>query len=339
MHETICPMQALERPDPEPRPTSWFSIVGAPRCGTTSLVRYLSDHRDICFSKPKEPHFFSRYSLAEGSESALERAEALYLDRFYRHRAGEPVLADGSVSYLYAPERLLPALELWPEARFILAVRNPVEMLQSLHLRHLYNGDESVRDFGRAWALVEDRRQGRNVPRGCADPRLLDYKQIGQLGKHVRRFFEVVGRDRCFVSVFDDLAADPQNQLRTILGFLDLPVELPTQFQVHRSTRQVRIGWLQRMLKRPPGPIREMLVSDADMVRDGGDAINSPSRSGHVGRLVMAGRKRILGWNRTDRARPALGDALRREMCGYFHDDVLELSALIGRDLRHWLRD
>jgi hypothetical protein len=333
-------MQALERPDPERRSTSWFSIVGAPRCGTTSLVRYLSDHRDICFSRPKEPHFFSRHAVEDEAESsALERTKALYLDRFYRHRSGEPVLADGSVSYLYAPERLLPALELWPDARFILAVRNPVEMLQSLHLRHLYNGDETVREFSRAWALVEERRQGRKIPRGCADPRFLDYKQIGQLGQHVRRFFEVVGRDRCFISVFDDLATDPQQQVRAILEFLDLPVELPSQFQVHRSTRQVRIGWLQRLLKRPPGPIREMLASDADMVRDGSGAINSPSRSGRIGRLVMQGRKRVLGWNRSDRARPALDEALRREMCGFFHDDILELSALIGRDLRHWVRD
>jgi len=33
-------------------------IVGSPKCGTTSLVNYLTSHNDIFFSIPKEPHFF-----------------------------------------------------------------------------------------------------------------------------------------------------------------------------------------------------------------------------------------------------------------------------------------
>jgi sulfotransferase family protein len=330
-------MQALERPSPELRPSTWFSIVGAPRCGTTSLVHYLSGHHDICFSKPKEPHFFSRYLIPDGAEQlAFERAEALYLDRFYRHRTHEPVLADGSVSYLYAPERLLPALKIWPDARFIVAVRNPLEMLPSLHLRNLYNGDESVRSFERAWGLVEERRQGRKVPRSCSDSRLLDYKEIGQLGKHVRRFFEIVGRERCYVSVFDDLATHPQDQVRSILEFLNLSIDLPIQFEVHRPTRHVKILWLQRLLKRPPGPVRELLASDANMVREG-SAIHSRSRTGRVGQFVMQSRMRVLRWNRSSKPVKEPRADVRREMCDFFHDDVLELSALLGRDLRHWL--
>ena len=36
----------------------------APRCGTTSLARYLASHPDICFSKVKEPHFFAMHDLS-----------------------------------------------------------------------------------------------------------------------------------------------------------------------------------------------------------------------------------------------------------------------------------
>ena len=36
-----------------------FFVVGAPRCGTTAISKYLSDNPNICFSRPKEPHFFS----------------------------------------------------------------------------------------------------------------------------------------------------------------------------------------------------------------------------------------------------------------------------------------
>ena len=34
-------------------------LIGAPKCGTTSLASYLSDHPQIFVSDPKEPHFFN----------------------------------------------------------------------------------------------------------------------------------------------------------------------------------------------------------------------------------------------------------------------------------------
>jgi hypothetical protein len=39
-----------------PRPQ--FFIVGAPKCGTTAMCHYLSQHPEIFISTPKEPHFF-----------------------------------------------------------------------------------------------------------------------------------------------------------------------------------------------------------------------------------------------------------------------------------------
>lgn len=328
-------MQARESARPQALRTTWFSIVGAPRCGTTSLARYLSSHPDICFSTPKEPHFFSRRDLREHPANEVCRVvREQYLDRFFRGRSGGAVLAEGSVSYLYTPEQMLPALTMWPDARFILAVRSPLEMLPSLHQRNLYNGDETVRDFGRAWSLVEERRLGRSIPRTCLDARLLDYKEIGLLGKHVRRFFEVVGRHRCFISVFDDLVAAPREQYGRILDFLGLPAQFPEEFSVHRAGNQVRFGWLQRLLKRPPNAVRAVLASDAYHARESAEPYSHHKLGPQ--RIAML-RKQLLRWNRRSAPPDKLDQHLRREMCEWFRDDVLELSALVGRDLRHWL--
>ena len=35
-------------------------VVGAPRCGTTTLARWLRDHPAVQLSSVKEPHYFSR---------------------------------------------------------------------------------------------------------------------------------------------------------------------------------------------------------------------------------------------------------------------------------------
>src|SRR3954451_13279588 len=160
----------------------WAFIVGAPRCGTTSLSRYLRGHPDVCFSSIKEPHFFSRHdlrALPSDQLRALVRRE--YVDRFYPHRDNIRLMAEGSVTYFYVPEQLEPILKLWPQAKFIIGVRNPLQMIPSLHQRNVFNGDETERQFERAWSLVPGRRQGSDLPRRCADPRWLDYWEIGRI--------------------------------------------------------------------------------------------------------------------------------------------------------------
>ena len=121
-------------------PTQRFAcIVGAPRCGTTTLARMLERHPDVAFSSVKEPHFFSRLNAGSLSDAELRQLVAdHYLARFFPEiDEHAEVIAEGSVSYLYAPERLLPLLRLWPDAKFIIAVRDPIELIPSLHQRRL----------------------------------------------------------------------------------------------------------------------------------------------------------------------------------------------------------
>jgi cytidylate kinase len=60
------------------------SIVGAPRCGTTSLSRWLAEHPDVCFSEPKETHFFSWNDLRGLDKSKLAAlVRHHYLDKYF----------------------------------------------------------------------------------------------------------------------------------------------------------------------------------------------------------------------------------------------------------------
>src|SRR5690242_12351952 len=200
-------------------------VVGAPRCGTTTLSRWMRRRDEICFSKVKEPHFFTLVDLTGAGANQLKDAvEQNYLKRFFPHCSEVTrLLGEGSVSYLYAPERLLPLLKIWPDAKFIIALRDPFEMLPSVHQRLLFQADETVKDFTTAWRLQEERARGRNIPKSCIDARQLQYLEVVRLGKHVAHFFEIVGRERCYVSLFDDLRADPTASYLNLLKYLDLP--------------------------------------------------------------------------------------------------------------------
>jgi hypothetical protein len=297
----------------------------------------LRNHPEICFASVKEPHFFSQYDLTGLPDAELHRrVDDQYLARYFAHRTdSHPVLAEGSVSYLYAPERMEPILRRWPDAKFILAVRDPLKMLPSLHQRLLYLGDETVTDFSRAWALSSERAQGRSIPRTCVDPRWLRYDQAGRLGTYVEEFFRAVGRERCFVAVFDDLIANPAAIYEQMVEFLQLsPHELRNPKPL-RGSKSFHIGWLQRLLKRPPIATRAFLAGET--YRQRVTPTNAKGPDSAIVRAVLAGRKRLLRWNEIRTAPADLPDGLRREICETFADEVAHLSILINRDLSHWL--
>ena len=229
----------LEASNGEVDPTRIVCVVGAPRSGDTSLCQYLKGHPDVAFSIVKEPHFFSQFDLTELPDGELrETVQAEYLSRYFPDVGpSKSVLAEGSVTYLYRAEQMLPILRVWPEAKFIIAIRDPMELLPSLHQRLLYLGDEVVTDFARAWALTDRRRKGLNVPPSCVDHRWLLYDEVGRLGEYVEKFIATVGRERCHIVLFDDLIRDPQGVYARMLKFIGLRADGRTDFRVHRASR------------------------------------------------------------------------------------------------------
>ena len=278
------------------RQSHFAFIVGAPRCGTTTLASFLQQHPDVCFSVVKEPHFFSHDEVAGLPENELEQLVAEeYWQRFFGHCQGDPKLyAEGSVTYLYAPERMAPILKLWPNSKFVIALRDPVAMLPSLHARLLVTGDETIRDFSTAWAKIGERAQGKSVPKSAIDPRWLRYDWAGMLGVNVERFIKAVGRERCHIVLFDDLSSDPQGVYRGLCSFLGIEPWSGTNFKPQRINKSIRIGWLQRLLKRPPKAVRAALAGEKFHKREKQVGSTESRALTTIFRL----RKRLLQWNK-----------------------------------------
>jgi hypothetical protein len=310
-------------------------IVGAPRCGTTTLASFLQQHPDVCFSAVKEPHFFSRDEVAALPEDKLERAiEEEYLQRFFGHCDDDAQLyAEGSVTYLYVPERMAPILKRWPDAKFVIALRDPLSMLPSLHARLLVTGDETIRDFRKAWAKIGERAQGKSLPKQAIDPRWLRYDWAGMLGTNVERFLAAVGRDRCHIVLFDDLARDPQGTYADLCRFLGIERWAATDFEPQRINKTIRIGWLQRLLKRPPKAIRTALAGEKFHKREKKlGSKDSPALA-----AIFRVRRRLLRWNKIPAKRQPIDPGVRQQIIDRLRDDVILLSRVIDRDLSHWL--
>lgn len=301
-----------------------FFVVGAPRCGTTALCRYLGKHPAICFSRPKETHYFTRL----GADWTAESLERDYLRRFFPHLNGEHrLVGEGSVSYLYAPEAIERIVGLNPEARMLVLLRNPLRMLPSYHLRMLYVLAEDVEDFPTAWALQDRRTRGECVPRTCPDARLLLYREVARFGAQVERLYRLAGRERCLVLLFDDLAAEPLRVYRQVLDFLGVQYDGRTQFPRKLPSRRYRYRFVQKLFYSPPKPARSMLEG----------ALLRAKQNKHPGRKSLL--KRLARWNTVEVRPVPLSPAFRAQVWASISEDVERLGVLLGRDLSHWIDD
>lgn len=325
-----------------------FFVVGAPRCGTTSLCAYLAAHPAICFSKPKEPHYFS--NLGGGAGGDLQRD---YIERCFAHRRPEHLRAgEGSVSYLYSPTAIDRILAIAPRAQFIAMVRNPLEMLLSYHLRLLYLLEEDEAELATAWRLQALRARGEHMPVHSTEPRLLQYAEIGSLGTWVERLVARAGPEKCLVVVYDDLAADPGRVYERVLRFLELEPDARTVFRRKQRSRGYRSRALQALLFKPPPALARLagVRTSAESTPEAEHERAAPKAPRGLGArwvrraLRSAGppavrlRKRLVRWNSVDvRPRP-LPPELREQMHATFAPEIAKLSELLGRDLGHWVR-
>ena len=303
-----------------------FFIVGAPRCGTTAMCRYLSRHPQICFSRPKEPHYFSRLD----HDPSAEELRRDYLEKNFSHYEDRHTAAgEGSVSYLYLPGVIERINQLNPAAKFVVLIRNPLSMLPSYHQRMRFLLQEDQPDFKKAWDLQEPRHNGQHVPRRCLDWRLLMYSHVAMFGVQVERLINLVGRERSHVIVFDDFKADNRATYLRLLEFLGVEDDGQTEFERRFASQMYRYEWLQKLLYVPAtsgGKAVETLQQKSRKYNE--DGTRKPS-------LI----KRLTKLNKVAVSPPPLSPEMADIIRETLRSDNEHLSALLGRDMSYWLSE
>jgi len=289
-----------------------FFIIGAPRCGTTSLAAWLSSHPQVYIPPAKEIHFYCSDFNPPGSPKTEEE----YLRYF--SGAAPSVIAVGEASALYlASQTAIPSIEeRYPESKYIVMVRNPVDMAHSLHGDQLFGGEEDVADFLEAWRLSCKRREGALVPKACPDGKLLDYQAFCRLGEQLQRLFGIVPRERVLVLLLDDIRLDARREYSKVLAFLGLADDNRKSFPVKNQAKEVRWRWLRSLVK---GLVQTRILLGIP-----------PLRKGIYSKLMHL--------NARPRQRPPLPEWVRQELLGYYREDIMLLSRLIGRNFEPWLR-
>lgn len=219
-------------------------LIGAPRCGTTTLSVCLREHPQVYFSKMKEPQYF-----ATDFRNRFVRYRRTYLKLF---READPqrhkIIAEGSTWYLFSREAVPRILKFQPEAKFIVMLRDPVRLVLSLHKFMVMHGKENLVDFKRAWYAEPQRRERGKGPLGCGDVKLVLYSEWGRLGSQVRRLLTLVPRERVFFILLDDFQENPRRIWLNLLDFLGLDDDGRTDFPRVNESIILRGILLRRVL-------------------------------------------------------------------------------------------
>lgn len=280
-------------------------VLGAPKCGTTALARWLAAHPDVYVSPVKEPHYFCDEHRRTPTLEAYERL-------FAGAGPQTPWVCEASVWYLFSPTAVPNILRYSPDARFVVMVREPTSMAASMHEQHRFNGNELVDDLEAALALNDTRRDGAHDGiRAAYEPAVhLAYYETCALGAQLERLFALVPRDRVHVIVFDDLQRDPVGVHAGVLRFLDLPPTAPPSLERVNAAKERRHPWLDALVLRAAGVKNRLGIT---------------RRLG----LLAALRRRNVRY----RERAAIPASLVATMRDRFANDTVILSRMLERDL------
>lgn len=304
-----------------------FFIVGAPKCGTTSLHEYLQRHPDVFMPFYKEPHYFG--SDLQGSRFRQFRNKPERYLKLFRDVRGETRIGESSPWYLVSRRAAAEIHAYDPDAKIIIMLRNPVDMMYSMWAQFRYSGNEQIEDFEAALAAQAERRRGGRIRRAAHCVTGLFYYDMARYCEQVQRYFDVFGAENVQVIIFDDFTADTRGVYRAALDFLGINSRFETSFDIVNPNKNVRLEWLQKLIV--DSGFSLMLLKDRlTYLATTHSLVPYSYRTRAVKGVIAA-------YTKYERRSP-LTPGIRRRVTGEFEAEIDRLGVLLNRDLSHWLR-
>lgn len=295
-------------------------LVGAPKCGTSALAHYLSEHPAVFFSDPKEPFFFAS-DYPELKRQHFLTDEASYLRLFAgADPAQHRVIAEGSTNALASHRALDAMLDFAPQGRFIAMLRNPVDVAHAFHMEQVFARNETEPDFETAWRLQEARRAGRHIPDSCRAVQFLLYSDVATLGEQIQRFVTKIPEKQRLILLQEDMAHDTRIVYCRVLRFLGLPDDGQEHFARVNTAHRHRYEWLSDLVLSPPKSLQPAVWAFRNYARR-----RKP-------RVIEAAKSYL----KLEQKRSPLRPEFRQELTEHFRPQVEQLETLLGCSLSHW---
>ncbi len=287
-------------------------IIGAPRSGTTSIQKYLSDHPNI-FIPAGEPSFF----CPDYVKPRLSKKE--YLNLFKKGK-DKKIIGEKTVFYLPSKVAAEKIAQFNPDAKIVVMLRNPIEATYSFHSKMISVGRETIQSFKKAWRKQKSREiEKDNFYKGKLKEKTLVYGEVYKLGKHLKRFYNHFPKENIKAILFDDLVQSEKEVYKEILNFLNLEYDGREDFSKANPHKEPKSKFLNYLL-RIRGVITVKRIKKSLGIK------------GQIGLI-----SRLMKFNQKKSKRKPLDKEFKIKLSSFFEEDIELLSTLIDKNLDNWL--
>lgn len=281
-----------------------FFVIGAAKCGTTSLSLYLAQHPEIHLPSVIEPRFFA----APDPDRPFPGRRVGVLSEYEALFATDAPLR-GEVCGAYSQHPWRPGVAgrihaLVPDARFVYLVGDPVKRVESHYVQ-----------------TVAEEREMRPIAQALGDIERPEHPAVcpGRYAQQLEQYLLHFSSDRVLVVDQDDLLSSRAETLSSIFSFLgvDAGFRSIAFTQTHNRSAdhrrlssglygRLRAGRLRAAMRTLPPSLRNPLL-----------------------RPLRRGLAREID-------RPTLDAALRARLQAHFAPEVARLRQLTGKSFAGW---
>ena len=292
-------------------------IVGAAKCGTSSLHKYLNQHPDIFMSKVKEPRFISsQVTPFPLNGPGDQKVEAWYVKNYddylklFEGSEGYRVVGESSADTLYFYKGTIPIIKQYlGDPKIIIMLRDPVKRAFSAyqHLVRDLREDLSFED-----GLVEEHNRIKNN-----FELIYHYSTASLYYDSVKAFLDNFSSVKIVLT--EDQENRPQQVLRDIFRFLNVDPNCDVNTEIrYNMSGKPKSQWLHQFFfegniaRKLAQPIVRRLFS-------------------HETRMRIA--QKIQEKNLT---RLTINQHTKKKLQEFFEEDIRKLEKLLNRDLSLW---
>lgn len=296
-----------------------FFIVGAAKSGTTALATHLNNQKGVSISNPKETHFFD-YNFKKG--------ESQYLNSAFRDVSQNEISGDATPHYLFLPYVPKRIHSLYPNAKIIIILRNPVdrayadwwmyysrgrdnfsfEKAISLNLARLSNGPSFIgSNSEKMWA--EYYRQS------CGEGEITHrpYIEMGYYADQIANYLEFFDEENIKIILFDDFVTNTKSTICEVAKFLSLNQDI--EYIPEKVDKNIKYTYLARPLFKA-----FRLLQTEDIIHSLPIKLKKPI-------------KRIL----TNHQNTTMSCDMKNLLITHYENHIRKLESNIQRDLANWL--
>lgn len=279
----------------------YFFVVGAPKCGTTSLYFYLKEHDEIYLPEQKELHYFSLPEVDDTfyPNNNIIRSEQQYRG-LYKDVAGKKICGDISPSYLYHQKSAGRIKDFSDDAKIIIILRDPVKRAISHYMMDRNKGFVDVE-------LMEILEQPKNYSAYHKE-----YVGMGLYSAQVDVYKKLFSDEQISILFFEEFFEDVNASMQDLHGFLSVKPRRLTNKEGRNVYGKPRINY-HKIKRRLPGTSKVVAL------------LPSP---------VKTYIKNVL----TDRnaEKPLFDEEKEYLYHNHYKQDIRRLERIVGKDLSVW---